>query len=148
MKNTIFALAFILINLGSANFAKASDMKSIEEVLNQEVSHSMLVYVMERCSGLFTSLYARFSNYDGDQYQQIANIMMQQMGASAAGALMAAEAAGLNLTEEKVMEKSLRFAEKYSEIMDEYYVNTGNSVSPFIEKDQRLCIEFNKTLFP
>ena len=145
-KYTITLLGFIVASLASTNLSKANEMKPLGSILNQEESASMLVYAFERCSGLFTVMYARFSNYSGEQYQQIAGIMLEQGSTATLGALLAAENAGLNLTAEKSMEKSLNFSKRYSAMMDLHMENTGNSISPFIENDQALCIELNKLL--
>ena len=141
----VFGFAFLVFAHNTSE-SKAENMKPLISILNQEQSASMFVYAFERCSGLFNALYARFSNYDKPEYKQIADIMLNEASISSIGALNSAEAASLNLTPEKTLEKSLGFAKRYSAHMDRHSQNTGNSVSPFIENDQSLCIELNKLL--
>ncbi len=125
---------------------QANEMKPLLSILQQEQSASMFVYAFERCSGLFNVLYARFSNYDKPQYKKIADIMLNEASVASIGALNSAKTAGLNLTMEKTIQKSLEMSKRYGALMDKHMQNTGNSISPFIEKDQSLCMELNKAI--
>ena len=99
-------MGFIVASLASTNLSKANEIKPLGSIFNQEASASMLVYAFERCSGLFATMHARFSNYSGEQYQQIACIMLEQGSSTLLGSLFAAEKAGLNL-QRKSLWKSL-----------------------------------------
>ena len=146
-KKILIAFGFVLTAFSqNVNAAKAESMKPLISILNQEQSASMFVYAFERCSGLFNVLYARFSNYNKPEYKKIADIMLNEASIASIGALNSAKAAGLNLTTEKTIEKSLGFAKRYGTMMDRHMENTGNAISPFVENDQSLCMELNKLI--
>lgn len=143
----ILRLAFLVAVAIPVNQSVAeTKMRPLSEAFAQEQSSSMYVYGFERCSGLFASLYARFSNYDGAQYKAIAAQLLQHSSTMSLGAILMAEKAGLNLTMEKTTEKSLSIAKRYSSLMDDYYEATGNSISPFVDADQSICMELVKAL--
>ena len=134
----------------SADRANAQEMQPLSSILQAEQSPSMYVYAFERCAGLLSTLYARFSNYDSEQHKQLASILLMKSASASMGALFMAERAGLNLTMDKTTEKALAFGRRYSSIMDESWQTTGHAISPFIEADQDVCLQlveaFDKAL--
>ena len=140
-KNKIITVSTILLVTALiSSIAKADNkMRPLEDAINQEQSPTMLVYAFERCSGLFASLYARFSNYQNDQMQQMAALHLRNSSVMSMGALVFAEKAGLNLTMDQTTKKSLSIARRYRDIMDDEYERTGNSISNFIEADLEIC---------
>ncbi len=145
--SVILSFALVLTAAVPCNQSVAeTKMRPLSEAFAQEQSLSMYIYASERCSGLFASLYARFSNYNGAQYQAIAAKLLEHSSTMSLGAILMAKKAGLNLTMEKTTKKSLSIAKRYASLMDDYYEATGNSISPFVDADQNICMELVKVL--
>lgn len=136
----VLALMFV-ISPFSLQKASAQDMQPLSSILQSEQSASMYVYSFERCAGLLSTLYARFSNYEDKQMQQLASALLMKSASASMGALLMAQDAGLKLTMEQTTQKALAFGSRYSAIMDESWERTGHAISPFIQADQELCLQ-------
>ena len=150
MNVTVPKLVQVLLVVGmccsiSPQRVAAQEMRPLSTVLQGEQSANMYVYAFERCAGLLSTLYARFSNYDSDQHKEIASILLMKSASASMGALFMAERAGLKLTMEQTTEKALAFGQRYSAIMDESWQTTGHAISPFVDADQSVCLQLVDT---
>ena len=122
-----------------ADVFNLTDVSNLADILNQEQRPNTSVYALQRCSGLFGSLYANFNNYQNDQMLKQAAYYLEAASLMNLGAQFIAEQTGLNLTVNQLTRMIKSIADRYHGIMTDAYERTGNPISDFLEDDLEIC---------
>ena len=108
-----------------ADVFNLTDVSNLADILNQEQRPNTSVYALQRCSGLFGSLYANFNNYQNDQMLKQAAYYLEAASLMNLGAQFIAEQTGLNLTVNQLTRMIKSIADRYHGIMTDAYERTS-----------------------
>ena len=117
----------------------ADTLRPLEEVFAQEQSPSMLIYVMKRCSGLYTAVSIRIEHSGRPNVADLVESNKNLAFKFASVAQSIAEKRNLNQPFSKIVEDAMKLTSIYDEMMDEHYLRTGNAFSGLVTDDLFLC---------
>lgn len=130
---TTIATIFIFGNVATAQSMEPLNQRSLDGVED-------LIYVFERCSGLFGSLYKSTRDFDSPDASKVAKAYLDLSTTSTPAAIIYSKEAGKDMSFQQSEQNTLIFVQKYDVLMDKNYRDSGNAISPMVVEDTSFCI--------
>lgn len=129
----------IVLATGLTAVASAEDLRPLADVVKQEQSAAMLMYVLKRCSSVYYAAAFRAGPSDDPERQSVfvsSKTMAERfMGA----AFQLATKAKLPDTDKTLLDEITLIGKDYTSMMQRSYLSTGNAFSSQIRDDMSVC---------